>query len=105
LIVTGLFFEERQMRPSELAVTFCTSRSNMSHVLRSLEKKGWIERSTSALDARAYLFGLSREGKRRAAHLIKVFDATEEYFEKALMSKKINQSLKACQKIYQALPL
>jgi len=103
LIITGLFFEERQMRPSELATTFRASRSNMSHALRGLEKKGLIERKTSTEDARAYFFNLTKDGKKQAAKLIKVFDATQDHFDKAFVSKKINQSLRAFRKVYETV--
>src|SRR4051812_18117902 len=66
LILTGLFFEEKPVQPSRLAVTFSCSKSNMSHALRGLEKDGWIERKTSPQDARAYLFTLTKEGRKKA---------------------------------------
>lgn len=100
LILTGLFFEEKPVRPTELAKTFCSPKSNMSHALRDLERKGWIERGTLASDARAYYFSLTKEGKRKVPKLIKIFDSTEEKFENAFAGKKINTSLKLFRQIY-----
>ncbi|MGE0525691.1 MAG: MarR family winged helix-turn-helix transcriptional regulator [Bdellovibrionales bacterium] len=101
LILTGLFFEERPVRPTEMAATFGVSRSNLSHALRELEKRGWIERKLSPADARAYLFSLSREGRKKVPRLIKIFDATQEEMERATGGKRIAPQLKRFIEIYQ----
>ncbi len=82
LILTSLFFEEREVRPMELARTFQVSKSNMSHALRDLEKKGFIKRSLHEQDARAYLFSLTPSGKKKTLSLVKTFDQVETAFEK-----------------------
>jgi DNA-binding MarR family transcriptional regulator len=103
LVITGVFFEERALRPTELARAFSSSKSNMSHTLRGLEKRGLVERKTSAEDARAYFFSLTKEAKRKAPRLIKIFDSTQSQIEKAVAGKKVNQSLKAFRRIYRNL--
>jgi len=94
LVLTGIFFEQGPVRPTQLAKTFLSSKSNMSHVLRRLEKKGLLERSLLKEDARAYLFSLSKEGRRKAPRLIKIFDSTEHQIESSLAGKRINPVLK-----------
>jgi DNA-binding MarR family transcriptional regulator len=94
LIMTGIFFEERSVRPSELAKILRTTRPNVSHALRNLEKRGLVERRSSREDARAYLFDLTREGKKKVPRLIKIFDSTEDKIEKALGGKEVNANLR-----------
>lgn len=89
LILTSLFFEEAPVRPSQFAKAFTSSRSNISHALRSLEKQGLIERAISPRDARAYLFTLTRDGKKKAQRLIKLIDFTENEIEKSMGGKKL----------------
>src|SRR4051812_22923624 len=67
LIITGLFFEDRPARPSQIARLLKVSRSNISHALRDLERKTLIERSMLKNDARAYHISLTREGRRKAS--------------------------------------
>lgn len=83
LIVTGLFFEERAVRPSELAGTLRSSRSNVSHALRDLERKGLVARATHEGDARAYAITLTKAGRKRAARLIQIFDSIQDQLEAA----------------------
>ncbi len=82
LILTSLFFEEREVRPMELARTFQVSKSNLSHALRDLEKRGFLKRSLLEQDARAYLFSLTPLGKKKTLSLVKMFDQVETAFEK-----------------------
>jgi DNA-binding MarR family transcriptional regulator len=103
LILTALFFEEKAVRPTELARTFQATKSNMSHSLRSLERKGLIERKTDNNDARAYYFSLTKEGKKISTRLIKVFDSTENRLEAAFGQRKINPHLKLFRKLYHEL--
>lgn len=104
LIVTGLFFEDRSVQPTELANTLSATKSNMSHSLRSLERKGLIVRKSAEEDARAYFFSLTKEGKRLSAKLIKLFDSVENSLEKGFGTKKINPSLKLFRQIYSDIP-
>jgi DNA-binding MarR family transcriptional regulator len=100
LILTGLFFEEKPVRPTQLAVTFSCSKSNMSHALRGLEKAGWIERKSSTDDARAYFFSLTKEGRKKVPKLIKAFDSTDDKIERAFAGRKVIPNLKLFRQIY-----
>jgi DNA-binding MarR family transcriptional regulator len=105
LVLTGLFFEGKPARPTELARCFCVAKSNMSHALRGLERRGWVQRSTAPGDARAYFFSLTREGKRKVPKLIQLFDRTEEQIESLLPGKKMIQLLKDFRIAYQSVSL
>ncbi len=87
LILTAIFFEDRQVRPFELASQFEVSKSNLSHSLRNLEKKGWLRRSMHAEDARGYLFDLTAAGRKKAMSLVKIFDEVEGAIEKRVSIK------------------
>src|ERR1700722_5115397 len=84
LLLTTLFFEEREVRPSELLKTLKVSKSNLSHATRDLEKRGFLKRSVHTLDARGYLFSLSHLGRKKALILIKIFDEVQNELEKDL---------------------
>ncbi len=84
LILTSLFFEEREVRPFELANIFQVSKSNLSHALRSLEKQGWVRRTMHPEDARGYLFSLTAAGKRKALVLVKFFDEVEGEIDRSV---------------------
>ena len=103
LILTAIFFEERSIRPSELAETFRATRPNISHALRGLERAGLVERGTSDQDARAYLFSLTKDGRRKVARLIKIFDSTEDQIERGLEGKKVSPGLKLFVEIYKKI--
>ena len=92
LVLTGLFFEEKPVRPTQLAKTFSSTKSNLSHALRDLERKGLVERNIAQEDARAYFFSLTKEGKRRVPRLVKIFDRTEESLENRFAGRKVNQT-------------
>lgn len=102
LILTGLFFEERPVRPTELAKTLRTEKSTLSHALRSLEKAGWVERSLSDEDARAYFFSLTREGKKKVPRLIKLFDQVQDHIEADSRSQRFLSSFELLEEVYKA---
>lgn len=87
LVLTAMFFEEREVRPLELAAVLQISKSNLSHALRSLEKKGLLKRSMHPTDARGYIFTLTSSGKKKALSLVKIFDSTEAHLEKTTTTK------------------
>jgi DNA-binding MarR family transcriptional regulator len=103
LVLTGLFFEEAPVRPGTLAETFGQSKSNLSHALRDLERKGWIERRTHIEDARAYLFNLTKDGRRKVLRIIKILDSVEDAIEGAPGGKKLAQQLQLLRTIHQAV--
>lgn len=91
LILTAFFFEDREVRPRELFSVFKVSKSNLSHALRSLERKGLVKRTTQAKDARGYWFSLTAVGRKKALLLVKDFDEIENLLEKTVGKKAINQ--------------
>lgn len=103
-ILTAIFFEEKEVRPLELASTFKLSKSNLSHALRSLEKKGFVRRSTNVADARGYWFSLTTSGKKKALLLIKIFDGIEDKLDKLVgvkSTKEFVSTSKAMVEAYQ----
>jgi DNA-binding MarR family transcriptional regulator len=90
LVLAGIYFEERPVRPSELAATLGVSRSNMSHAIRGLEKAGLIKRSSDHRDARSFLLELTPAARRKLPRVIKLFDAAQNHFESDLGTRRIN---------------
>lgn len=88
LILTAIFFEERDVRPLELQRVFGVEASNLSHSLRGLEKKGFLKRSIHPSDSRGYLFALTPTGKKKALALIKEFDGVQDKIEQQFGVKK-----------------
>lgn len=88
LILTAIFFEEREVRPLELQKVFGVEASNLSHSLRGLEKRGFLKRSIHPQDARGYLFSLTPNGKKKTLTLIKEFDGIQDKIEQLLGVKK-----------------
>lgn len=94
LVLAAIFFEApRQIKPSELAETFATTRGNISHSISSLEAKGMLQRKIDPEDARAYLLTLKPQGKRAAMRVIKVFDRLQQRFEKAVGKAVLSETL------------
>ena len=53
LVLVAILFESpRQIKPSQLAETFATTRGNISHSVSSLEAKGLLQRKIDQSDAR-----------------------------------------------------
>jgi DNA-binding MarR family transcriptional regulator len=106
LVLTALFFEEREVRPSELSRAFQVDRSTLSHALRGLEKKGWLRRGLHPTDARGYVLTLTASGGRKALVLVKEFDSTQEGLEAALGSRRLREivdEIHAIRRSYQNL--
>ena len=82
LVLAALFFEApRQVKPSQLAETFATTRGNLSHCISSLEAKGFLLRKIDPADARAYLLALKPQGRRSAVRVIGALDRMQSEFE------------------------
>jgi DNA-binding MarR family transcriptional regulator len=101
LILTALFFEDKEVRPLDLRAVFNTEASNLSHSLRGLEKKGFVKRSMHPTDARGYLFGLTPSGKKKALLLMKDFDAIQDGFEKVIGIKRTREIVEGQQSLTQ----
>lgn len=100
LVLTGIYFEKKPVRPRELAKIFSVKKSNLSHALRGLERQGLIERQTLESDARAYLFSLTKEARRTVPRLVKLFDSTEKQIEAAFAGRRVSPGLKHFRRIY-----
>ncbi len=82
LILATLFFESpAQVKPSQLAEAFGTTRGNVSHCVSSLEAKGFVQRRIDPQDARAYQLVLKQPGKRTAIRVIGALDKVQREFE------------------------
>jgi DNA-binding MarR family transcriptional regulator len=82
LILATLFFESpAQVKPSQLAEVFGTTRGNVSHCISSMEAKGLVQRKIDPQDARAYHLALKPAGKRTAIRVIGALDKIQREFE------------------------
>ena len=95
LVLVAIFFEApRQIKPSQLAETFATTRGNISHSISSLEAKGLLQRKIDPADARAYRLALKSSGKKAAFRVISAFDTMQRAFEKEVGKTALSETLK-----------
>lgn len=95
LVLVAILFEApRQIKPSQLAETFATTRANISHSLSSLEAKGLLQRKIDPEDARAYLLALKPAGRRCAMRVIRAHDRMQQAFEKEVGKPALVETLK-----------
>ncbi|MGD0156269.1 MAG: MarR family transcriptional regulator [Terracidiphilus sp.] len=100
LVLAGLFFEApRQVKPSQLAETFATTRGNLSHCVSSLEAKGFLQRKIDPVDARAYLLSLKPQGRRCALRVIAALDRMQKEFESEIGKSALADMLKSIRKL------
>lgn len=105
LALAALFFEApRQVKPSQLAETFGTSRGNVSHCISSLEAKGLLQRKIDLEDARAYQLSLKPQGKRCALRVIAAFDRLQKEFEDQAGKAALGEMLGTLRKIEAVYP-
>ncbi|HEV2135405.1 MAG TPA: MarR family winged helix-turn-helix transcriptional regulator [Terracidiphilus sp.] len=105
LVLAGLFFEApRQVKPSELATTFATTRGSVSHCISSLEAKGLVLRKIDPEDARAYLLTLKPQGKRCALRAIAALDRLQNGFEEEIGKTALGEMLRALRRLDSAFP-
>jgi DNA-binding MarR family transcriptional regulator len=86
LLACTWWLNEQGRRPSqiELAVFAGTDVKMTSQVLRSLERKGLVEREVDSADSRARLLRVTRQGARLAPRAIAVVQRVDaEFFEEA----------------------
>ena len=79
---------------NELAISYCTSRSTITGVVDSLEKKELIKREFSLNDRRVIYVQLTEKGKKFQSKNIAVLSAIEKKCKKLLNSKKKRQLAK-----------
>jgi len=100
LVLAALFFEApRQVKPSQLAETFSTTRGNLSHCVSSLEAKGFLQRKIDPCDARAYLLSLKPQGKRCALRVIATLDRLQKDFETEIGKTALVDLLRSLHKL------
>jgi DNA-binding MarR family transcriptional regulator len=100
LILAALFFEApRQVKPSQLAETFATTRGNLSHCVSSLEAKGFLQRKIDPQDARAYLLTLKPQGRRCALRVIATLDRLQMEFESEIGKSALADLLRFLRKL------
>ncbi len=100
LVLAALFFEApRQVKPSQLAETFSTSRGNLSHCVTSLEAKGLLLRKIDPEDARAYLLTIKPQGKRCALRVIAALDRMQKELEEEIGKPALAEMLKSLRKL------
>jgi DNA-binding MarR family transcriptional regulator len=100
LVLAAMFFEApQQVKPSQLADTFSTTRGNVSHCVSSLEAKGLLQRRIDPADARAYLLTLKPQGKRCALRVIAAFDKLQKEFEREVGKIALSEMLKSIRKL------
>lgn len=100
LMMAALFFEApSQVKPSQLADTFGTTRSNVSHCISSLEAKGLLQRKIDPEDARGFLLALKPHGKRAALRVIAALDKLQKEFEGEIGKTALGEMMKALRKL------
>jgi DNA-binding MarR family transcriptional regulator len=100
LVLAALFFEApSQVKPSQLAETFSTTRGNLSHCISSLEAKGLLLRRIDPNDARAYLLALKPQGKRCALRVIAALDRMQKEFESEIGKAALAEMIKSIRKL------
>jgi DNA-binding MarR family transcriptional regulator len=100
LVLAALFFEApRQVKPSQLAETFATTRGNLSHCISSLEAKGLLLRKIDPNDARAYLLALKPQGRRSALRAITALDYLQKEFEDEIGKTALAEMIRSIRKL------
>ncbi len=99
LILTAIFFEDREVRPFELSQSFQVERSTLSHAIRDLEKKGLLKRGIHSTDARGYVLSLTPSGKRKAIVLVKEFDKAQEGIESSIGIRRLREAVDSINEI------
>jgi DNA-binding MarR family transcriptional regulator len=100
LVLAAIFFEKGGLegrgaiKPSSLAETFETTRSNVSHCISSLEAKGLVQRRIDEEDARAVQLVLRPLGRRRAVRVVGILDRMQRRFEEEIGVGRLERMLK-----------
>jgi DNA-binding MarR family transcriptional regulator len=94
LVLAAIFFEKHEkIKPSSLAETFETTRSNVSHCISSLEAKGLLQRKIDPEDARAVQLVLRPLGKRRAVQVAGILDWMQRQCEESIGTAKLEKMM------------
>lgn len=106
LVLAGLFFEApRQVKPSELAATFATTRGSVSHCITLLEAKGLVQRKIDPEDARVFLLTLKPQGRRCALRVIAALDMLQKGFEDEIGKAALGEMIRAIRRLDSVFPV
>ena len=86
LIMICILVEDGTLKPSDIARALNTSRSNVSHALRNLERHGLVSRDEADHDARAVLVRLTPAGQAKADRILQIFEYEEKKLTGGLQS-------------------
>ena len=91
--------------PSDIAKTFKTSKSNVSHAISALEKNKLVQRKTSNVDSRIWEISLTTKGERIINKLMRKIDQYENSFEDAIGKKQSSQLINNLNTIFETTDL
>ena len=95
LVLAALFFETSgAIKPSDLAASFETTRSNVSHCISSLEAKGLVRRKIDPEDARAVQLVLRSQGRKLAARVVGIIDQVQRQLEAGIGTAKLETMMR-----------
>jgi len=100
LVLAAIFFEApRGVKPSQLALTFGTTRGNVSHCVSALEARDFLQRRIDPEDARVFLLALKPQGRKAALRVIAAFDKLQREFEEEIGKGAVTEMLKVLHKL------
>jgi DNA-binding MarR family transcriptional regulator len=106
LLLAAIYFETpKPVKPSHLAETFGTTRSNVSHSIASLEAKGLVQRKIDPSDARAYQLSLTPQGRKCALRAVSAFEKLQRAFEREIGKPAMIEMLKTIRRLEVLFPL
>ncbi len=88
LLLVSLFFEEEGVLPTDLARTFRTSKSRVSHIISKLEAEKLISRNYDDQDRRKCRIQITDKGRSYSQNLIRFFDKIQNDFEDTFDEKE-----------------
>ncbi|WP_413575757.1 MarR family winged helix-turn-helix transcriptional regulator [Bdellovibrio sp. HCB290] len=95
LILISMFFEkDKSARPTQIKESFGIPKANVSHCIRSLEKKKLIKRSIHEVDARGYILTVTAKGSHTATAAISYFDKLQNRIERKFDEKSLQSFMK-----------
>jgi DNA-binding MarR family transcriptional regulator len=106
LLLAAVYFETpKPIKPSQLAETFGTTRSNVSHCVASLEAKGLLQRKIDPSDARAYQLSLKPQGTKCALRAVSAFEKLQRGFEREIGKPALIEMLETIRRLEGIFPL
>jgi len=106
LILISIFMEKNKpVIPSNIAKTFKTSKSNVSHAISTLEKNKFVKRKTSEIDSRIWEIYLTTKGEKIINKLMQKIDQYENSFEDAIGKKHAPELIKNLNTIFETTDL